>query len=86
LSFNLYHNTFFNLCNQQGDLPNPKNFNKASSCEIKALIYFKWGQAPFTGPIYSLAQKQRVFEPYSLSLSSMVATAISQNLCFTNQL
>jgi hypothetical protein len=28
----------------------------------------------------SLGQKQRVFEPYSLSLSSMVATAISQNL------
>jgi len=52
----------------------------------------KWGQAPFCkkediliqkmgpGPIYSLGQKQRVFLPYSLSLSSMVATAISQNL------
>jgi len=26
----------------------------------------------------SLGQKQRVFEPYSLSLSSMVAAAISQ--------
>ncbi len=33
------------------------------------------------GPIYSLGQKQRVFEPYSLSLSSMVAATISQNLC-----
>jgi hypothetical protein len=31
--------------------------------------------------IYSLRQKQRVLEPYSLSLSSMVAAAISQNLC-----
>ncbi|MQY60844.1 hypothetical protein GH153_03285 [bacterium] len=29
----------------------------------------------------SLGQKQRVFEPYSLSLSSMVAATISQNLC-----
>jgi hypothetical protein len=29
----------------------------------------------------SLGQKQRVFEPCSLSLSLMVATAISQNLC-----
>jgi hypothetical protein len=29
----------------------------------------------------SLGQKQRVLEPYSLSLSSMVAAAISQNLC-----
>ncbi len=40
------------------------------------------------GPIYSLGQKQRVFEPYSLSLSSMVAVAISQNLCpeHSNQL
>jgi hypothetical protein len=28
----------------------------------------------------SLGQKQRVFEPYSLSLSSIVAAAISQNL------
>jgi hypothetical protein len=26
-------------------------------------------------------QKQRVLEPYSLSLSSMVAAAIFQNLC-----
>jgi len=36
----------------------------------------------------SLGQKQRVFEPYSLSLSSMVAAAISQNLCpeYSNQL
>ena len=36
----------------------------------------------------SLGQKQRVFEPYSLSLSSMVAVAISQNLCpeHSNQL
>ncbi len=31
------------------------------------------------GPIYSVGQKQRVLEPYSLSLSSMVAAAISQN-------
>jgi len=40
------------------------------------------------GPIYSLGQKQRVFEPYSLSLSSMVAADISQNLCpeHSNQL
>jgi hypothetical protein len=29
----------------------------------------------------SLGQKQRVLEPYSLSLSSMVAAAISQKLC-----
>jgi len=29
----------------------------------------------------SLGQKQRVLESYSLSLSSMVAAAISQNLC-----
>jgi hypothetical protein len=28
----------------------------------------------------SLGQKQRVLEPYSLSLSSMVAASISQNL------
>jgi hypothetical protein len=28
----------------------------------------------------TLGQKQRVFEPYSLSLSSMVAAALSQNL------
>jgi hypothetical protein len=43
----------------------------------------KWGQAPFF-----LGQKQRVFEPYSLSLSSMVAATISQNLCpeHSNQL
>jgi hypothetical protein len=36
----------------------------------------------------TLGQKQRVLEPYSLSLSSMVATAISQNLCpeHSNQL
>jgi hypothetical protein len=33
-------------------------------------------------------QKQRVLEPYSLSLSSMVAVAISQNLSpeYSNQL
>jgi len=31
----------------------------------------------------SLGQKQRVFKPYSLSLSSMVATGIYQNLCLT---
>jgi uncharacterized BrkB/YihY/UPF0761 family membrane protein len=30
----------------------------------------------------SLGQKQRVFDPYCLSLSSMVAAATSQNLCF----
>jgi len=29
----------------------------------------------------SLGQKQRVLEPYCLSLSSMVAATISQNLC-----
>jgi len=36
----------------------------------------------------TLGQKQRVLEPNSLSLSSMVAAAISQNLClkYTNQL
>jgi len=34
----------------------------------------------------SLGQKQRVLEPYSLSLSSMVAAAVSQNLCFSNYL
>jgi len=36
----------------------------------------------------SLGQKQRVFEPYCLSISSMVAAAISQNLCleYRNQL
>jgi hypothetical protein len=32
------------------------------------------------GPIYSLRQKQHVFEPYGLSLSSMVAKAISLNI------
>jgi len=47
----------------------------------------KWGQAPFIS-IYSLGQKQRVFEPYSLSLSSMVAATVSQNPCpeHSNQL
>jgi hypothetical protein len=36
----------------------------------------------------TLGQKQRVLEPYSLSLSSMVAAAISQNVCleYDNQL
>jgi len=34
----------------------------------------------------SLGQKQRVLDPYSLSLSSMVAAAISQNLCLSNEL
>ncbi len=36
----------------------------------------------------SLGQKQRVFEPYRLSLSSMVAASISQNPCpeHSNQL
>jgi hypothetical protein len=36
----------------------------------------------------TLGQKQRVLEPYSLSLSSMVVTTISQNLCpeYSNQL
>jgi hypothetical protein len=29
----------------------------------------------------TLGQKLRVLQPYSLSLSSMVAAAISQNLC-----
>jgi hypothetical protein len=40
------------------------------------------------GTIYSLGQKQRVFLPCSLSLSSMVAASISQNLCpeHSNQL
>jgi hypothetical protein len=44
-------------------------------------FFKKWGLAPFIpcGTIYSLGQKQRVLEPYSLSLSSMVAAAISQN-------
>ena len=37
------------------------------------------------GPIYSLGQKQRVFEPYRLSLSSMVATGIPQNLGLSSQ-
>jgi hypothetical protein len=48
----------------------------------------KWGLAPFIGTIYSLGQKQRVLEPYILSLSSMVAATISQNLCpeHSNQL
>jgi len=43
----------------------------------------KWGLAPFF-----LGQKQRVFEPYSLSLSSIVAAAVSQKLCpeHSNQL
>jgi len=47
------------------------------------LFLTKWGLAPFI-----LGQKQRVFEPYSLSLSSMVAASISQNLCpeHSNQL
>jgi len=39
------------------------------------LFLTKWGLAPFI-----LGQKQRVLEPYSLSLSSMVAAAISQKL------
>jgi hypothetical protein len=34
----------------------------------------------------TLGQKQLVFDPYSLKLSSMVAPAISQNLCFSNKL
>jgi hypothetical protein len=36
----------------------------------------------------TLGQKQRVLEPYCLSLSSMVAASISQNLCpeHSNQL
>jgi len=36
----------------------------------------------------TLGQKQRVLEPYSRSLSSMVAATISQNLCpeYSNQL
>jgi hypothetical protein len=29
----------------------------------------------------TLGQKQRVLEPYSLSLSSMVAATIPQNIC-----
>jgi hypothetical protein len=47
------------------------------------LFLTKWGLAPFI-----LGQKQCVFEPYSLSLSSMVAVTISQNLCseHSNQL
>jgi hypothetical protein len=28
-----------------------------------------------------MGQKQRIFEPYSLSLSSIAAAGISQNLC-----
>jgi hypothetical protein len=52
--------------------------------------FTKWGLAPFIwclfGTIYSLGQKQRVLEPYSLSLSSMVAAAISQSLCLSNEL
>jgi hypothetical protein len=41
----------------------------------------------FLSPFF-LGQKQRVFEPYSLSLSSMVAATIFQNLCpeHSNQL
>ncbi len=34
----------------------------------------------------TLGQKQRVLEPYGLSLSSMVAEAISQNLYLSNEL
>jgi len=34
----------------------------------------------------SLGQKQHVLEPYSLSLSSMVASGISQNLGLNNHL
>jgi len=45
----------------------------------------KWGLAPFMAPFIQ-GQKQRVLEPYSLSLSSMVAAAISQNLCLNNVL
>ncbi len=45
------------------------------------LFLTKWGLSPFF-----LEQKQRVLEPYSLSLSLMVAAAISQNLCLSNQL
>jgi hypothetical protein len=44
------------------------------------LFLTKWGLAPFIGTIYSPWQKQRVFLPCSLSLSSMVAASISQNL------
>jgi len=43
------------------------------------LFLTKWGLAPFI-----LGQKQRVLEPYSLSLSSMVAADISQNLGLNN--
>ena len=41
----------------------------------------KWSLAPFI-----LGQKQRVFLPYSLSLSSMVATGIPQNLGLSSHL
>jgi hypothetical protein len=34
----------------------------------------------------SLGQKQHVLKPYNLSLSSMVAAAISQNLYLSNEL
>jgi hypothetical protein len=34
----------------------------------------------------TLGQKQRVLEPYSLSLSSMVASGISQNLGLNNHI
>jgi hypothetical protein len=44
----------------------------SAGAESEALIRVAFG---------SLGQKQRVLESYSLSLSSMVATAISQNLC-----
>jgi len=37
------------------------------------------------GPIYSLGQKQSVLEPYSLSLSSMVATLIPKYFLLVSQ-
>jgi len=46
-----------------------------------ALFLTKWGQAPFIRSIYSLGQKQRVFEPYCLSLSFNVASSISKYSC-----
>jgi len=42
------------------------------------------GPGPIYSPIYSLGQKQRVFEPYCLSLSFKVASSIPKYSYITN--
>jgi hypothetical protein len=84
------------MLGKKGKTPLPRPFFRPShgeGCMVKNREKNKWGQPPFCkkedilikkmgpGPICSLGQKQRILEPYSLSLSSMVAATISQNLC-----